>query len=109
MRAMWVWGGALTVLGLAVVIGNRILLVAEPDRWGGPNIGGGALLLLAVAAVIAGAVFVIVGFGYARGLPAPPRVLVAFAAVGLVITYVLTAGDRTSPTSARAAYLNSLG
>ncbi len=41
-------------LGATWIVVDRILTAQYPEKWGGPNIGGGALLLLAYALVVTG-------------------------------------------------------
>ena len=56
--ARWAWfiGNVLVAGGITWLIIDRALALRYPLRWGGPNIGGGALVLLAFLAIAAGAV-----------------------------------------------------
>jgi hypothetical protein len=44
-----------------VALANALAFRAFPERWGGPNIGGGFIQLIAYAGMAAGAVLFIVG------------------------------------------------
>lgn len=50
----WISGSIALGAGVAWLLVDRILLLAYPLRWGGPNIGGGGLSVLAQLAVVSG-------------------------------------------------------
>lgn len=85
-------GFLLLILGFGWLTASVLLRNYNPLRWGGPDIGGGALVLLAGVAVVAGLVLVVVDIPLHRrdrGSRLPVMTwIAAFVSVLLAATFV---------------------